>query len=107
MIATEKLWYLESKESYSQTLWEPAEYSQKLFADCEIIVDLKDNEGNFMTENITISEYLNGYVEDGGSIKDLQDATLTINDIVKSDFNKVKDMFVFDGMKIFIHEEIF
>lgn len=107
MIATEKLWYLEEKQTSSQTRYCPAEYSQKLFADCEIIVDFKKiNFEYYEVSEFTIEDYLSECVKDGGSVKDLKYATLLV-DGKEINYKDCRNMSVKDGMKIFIQEEIY
>lgn len=106
-----KLWHLESIESriHKQTLYEPQEYSCKLFADCEIIVDTSlIDEDAFGTKDITVEQYLSEFVEDAGSIDDLIDscADLTI-DKKYMDIRKARHIKVTNVMKIFIHEEVY
>lgn len=92
-------WELKSTKTQDQTLYEPAEYSSYLDADCVLVVEENEDEDG---EPYTLYSFLkqNGR----GDITDLVCCDVKINGAQYS-FSKFKDMAVKKGDKIKILSE--
>jgi hypothetical protein len=101
-------WELFIKNNNNSTRDYPGDETHTFKADCNIIVDTSlINEDDYGTKDITIEQYLKEYRDNNSKINDLDKVNpfVTINDCINGDYDKIKDLPVFNGMKIFFHSE--